>query len=716
MKLALTDTQKKNPHRAVNNSTFGSLSILERSFAEHRFDEIQYWDEAGVLSEAISGNSASTRNYASSLAHYLISGLFKGKSYGRIYREKNVALFDQVFMRLWELGARHQTQDHHTWLFQGATPTVMETLLDQGANPNLRSQPDFGESPLVNIINRFNEALGADKEFFSGVYLLPKPGDVERLEGIVDRCMLLPGATPTQLGATLQKVVRGGLSFKHTSSPMWKKWRDHLLKAGADVSLEKTVQALIYSGPYYRSDFTLSEMARGALETKSDQERANTNLKAFGDQLWEAYTNKWMDESMPWLQAILPALKKAKRNENDTISVNGWECLVKIPNGGEIGTKLLKSVKMDVPWGTTQQTWRPSGFHSNRDDGFRIITGHAQERHPESLRVLQKWAETKPVSSAWMTLAAKEYLSGTYVRGDQKKYGAVACASEIDILLSVSNWDPDQSVNGGWVMPWLIDIPRQSSRSYSPTTQPEMQDLLGYLHDKGVLSSMLDVSDFAMLSENERTIEWAKKWQNTPWFDEIWAFEDLRENIAKIMVWSSVYQGRDSLVNWLVRAREVSPALVDEIPDHILTAADNGNLRFMSALRALDAYLDLEKPFVPCHASAALVGMMARNAPNYSWDKSEQVWALRVIEKTGADLASCKLLNLLLEREATLPGNKYDHLVPMTRRLIELGDRPNEALLDGSGKLARDVGSTLQKIALEDATRCAPGRIASRRL
>lgn len=262
----LTLTQANNPHRTAPN-THVPQSYLEESFSRGNLSEIEYWIQSGVVAQALSGQSKSRRDYATSLMEFF--SLWLAEQHLVSDRER----ISKVIEVLWEGGAKDKVERHATWLARMISWPLADRLLDMGVNPwesarvleirhmsgsskrYVRAKTHHehknamiaGLNALAYAEKNINDHLGIDKSQLS------------RLTARIQR-MFLGSHTPERddLQQALGLVVRGGLQAELDTAcsrggeqapgktdqqqrvAQWATWRDLLLARDA--------RALMYFG------------------------------------------------------------------------------------------------------------------------------------------------------------------------------------------------------------------------------------------------------------------------------------------------------------------------------------------------------------------------------------------------------------------------------------------------------------------------------------
>lgn len=448
MKRHLTEKQKNNPHKAAANVYgYEGLSVLERSFLELRFDEIDMWTQSGVLKEAMSGSSSSRRQYVRTLMSCFLLGMSKINAPAGAKPK-----FDEVINTLWKLGAANQNEQFPAWLLCAPTNAFMKRLLDLGANPHTESILKFNRNQVLSIEPLLKKLLNLESRALrQSIYCAEDQNvidqEIDDLVLIVDRIIKTPGASQNVLDKNLGLITL--YAFEGAASPAqkdrWKSWRDALLSQGAAPSFVRggALGNLCFASPKQHMSLEDWAYARRKYADKED-------MALIAAQFAEQAEADWRERSIEWMQTLTStfiernkascAVSQPSEAANASLDQHGWERLISLPNGFELARELMKT-SIDFPW---------ESAGGGRQSGFNYLPS-------KPAVILNRFAlllEGAPIHKEWSRAMAGAYIERTRPSGRWRGgQDAVLTQGEVLDLFKIS-----RMVKGDQLDQWMHDL------------------------------------------------------------------------------------------------------------------------------------------------------------------------------------------------------------------------------------------------------------------
>ena len=91
-------------------------------------EEIRYWEQTGVIDDALSGKAPSRRDYTCSL----MNNLLQNRYYTWFHEQDE---WDAILRKLWDAGASKHTHLHAIWLRALPGHWLFDVMLDAGVSP-----------------------------------------------------------------------------------------------------------------------------------------------------------------------------------------------------------------------------------------------------------------------------------------------------------------------------------------------------------------------------------------------------------------------------------------------------------------------------------------------------------------------------------------------------------------------------------------------------
>lgn len=459
----LTLTQANNPHRTTPH-THVPQSYLEESFSRGNLEEIEYWIQSGVVAQALSGQSKSRRDYATSLMEYFSLWLADRHSVSEPER------INKIIDTLWEGGAKDKVERHSTWLARMIVWPIADRLLDRGVNPweaaRVLEIPQKSGSPKRYV--RSGNHSEFPNAMLAGLHALVHAEenidhstlgmDKDQLAGLEARIERMFGSFHTpgrdELQQALGLVVRGGLKAEIAQAMQrreddpwcrreqeqrvrqWTRWRDQLLAQGARALMGQgdALDELISVAP----SEPLNRWQIHGLEYKLANDLRTEQAKAQGVDWWtlplpavpEDRANEimldllgrralgWQQASQRWLDALDGALSRPLDERDrqklyfDNGAANGarWGKLLDAPGGFDLARRLagkLSERGQPLPWSPLNRS-----LTSARMQELVAINGYRSLRRLAQVKQLLEDPGLTPdgVLPAWRAELAHTFL------------------------------------------------------------------------------------------------------------------------------------------------------------------------------------------------------------------------------------------------------------------------------------------------------------------
>lgn len=398
--MSLTERQRRSPHAPVRDKR-GNLSVLERSFAGKNLDEIEFWEQQGVVDAAMSGQARSRREYSMTLMDHVLEGA------SVLYHDPDRARrFQAVLAGLWERGASDHGHRYSQWLVGAIGYGLGHTLLDAGANPHIVDANK--KNPVTELWRHLASAQHQAHD--DGLKMLGHtPDEREKLAKMVDRCLSVPGAPQEMLDSYLAQVVFCGLRARAEDQAQWRAWRDRLLGLGARPTLGYDGPLALFAqagpGDGAMGDYEILRALRpgqwGSLKDRplSQEEQVQALL------LRQARDAHWITVSEEWMEALAPHLPAARAAApHRSLSYVDWMRLLVQPNGIALAAR-WRDCGVPAPWQNgddTSQAYHLLASGSSRVPGLL-----------SRLRTLLKLCSDQ-VDLKWADACLKEYLNAPF--------------------------------------------------------------------------------------------------------------------------------------------------------------------------------------------------------------------------------------------------------------------------------------------------------------
>ena len=250
--MRLSPNKLAKPNNAASGDVHIGASNLETSFLLMDQEQIQQWEESGVLSRALNGSIGQRKDYpqvlptlvlrAANMARNLESKITA--SGGSPY-----ALFEGTWIKLRGMIKQPPSQEMlDQWLSEAASLPLAKELLEEGANPHA----DLSPSPFVRLLRNY-----LDLRYLKN---RPRPGwgqasqEVSETRAKLLSWIELPGMSPKSATSALNLLVHEALiNNPRESDDFLVSLRDSLVSKGAylnasglkifyDASLAKHLQ------------------------------------------------------------------------------------------------------------------------------------------------------------------------------------------------------------------------------------------------------------------------------------------------------------------------------------------------------------------------------------------------------------------------------------------------------------------------------------------
>lgn len=405
--LSLTARQAARPHMAVNDArTNSSLSVLERSFARASLAEIQYWEQKGVLDEALAGSAPSRREYT----HTLMGHLLAGRRHG--FWSADVDGWDAILRKLWDGGASAHVDKYPNWIHGLAGHWLFDVMLDAGTSPYGSGM--FHNCAIDSLVHAvaINDAISEDgrPRFFA-----VSAADPALLHQQLERCIEFPTDNPTDLANFLASIVSRGIPRAPQNQPHWQRWRDRLLEKGANPLAQpsRVLYLMAMAGPG-TSPIPRYDL-RGidpSVDPNMGQPPTEAEIK-LSCILRAKRDAHWIQASTQWVQALVPYITRyAQQDPNHEMETDAWVRLIDQPNGLDLANRLLDA-GLNRPWSAPKEGSRP----------LRNILGTRAVREPATLASIVRLVHDRGevIDPRWAQAALSHYTSSRWVDDSRPK-------------------------------------------------------------------------------------------------------------------------------------------------------------------------------------------------------------------------------------------------------------------------------------------------------
>ena len=470
----LTEKEKAHPHKAVMDNR-RSMSVLERSFYRQRFEQIQQWDEMGVVAQAMSGQVPRVRRpYSKSLMDFLV---LSGPLWWQEDERKQARA--KTLQRLWDLGASNHSDRFDAWFMGCLGDDFANQLLDAGANPHVQLQVGgFRKHAVIELA----EGIMKCERWTS-------PGNLERalrqavdLRALFDRCLDTPGASQEDLDDYLGKVIRMGHSAPVQAVGWWRQAAERLLAMGARPSFAEDKALTNFMSPRFPDRGVLwFANAVAAEEARVGHKLSEGEEQGLGRRLAWREMLRSGKSSRAALRALLPHRDTWVQARGQHLHEYYWDRLLMAPGGVWAARKLL-SAGTPAPWHHNAPA--PSQGHRSSPS---LVASH-WERNPALLRRFARAVDPASIDPRWAEQMRTQYLAQDKCAIGRRGACALHKAEELTDLLRVF---PVGGVLPPEVSSWMTRLPEVWDRNETPFE--ERRDMARWLHAQGLLQRMLGV-------------------------------------------------------------------------------------------------------------------------------------------------------------------------------------------------------------------------------
>lgn len=390
------------PHKTSRLRDLGEVSHLERSFAEGKLDEMEYWLQSGVVKQAMAGQTRSKRDYALVLLDRLSEKL---ANIGYL-DTADWKRFNTVLDNLWDLGACAKTEHHGVWLRRLPIFDVADKIVGLGQHPG-KNEPEkeHGEirlsgkdhrSALERLFHLMVERQEARRRHVGKNAETSIPAAwVARAE----RFLAMEGHDVHVLNQVLGRVARGDYGKRANSKTPWAQWRDKLLDLGANAMMAPgdALDVLAQTAPtrpLYTDDAWSELLRRHDKAQHPGKAPAALVQQVLEEQVgkralrWTRFARSWLNAlervhpvdchtalDRPLTKAEWAILDSSWRYCQVSQSPDNWAQLLDAPSGVEIARRMAQGLQKRgqlLPW-SAQPTGQEDGWRRSRVDAKDLV-------------------------------------------------------------------------------------------------------------------------------------------------------------------------------------------------------------------------------------------------------------------------------------------------------------------------------------------------------